>query len=179
MVTHSLVLGWVAEAMVTGPLLLGQSLLFLRLARHEKAKVELLFQGFQNFFTASLAYLLVGLFSFLWCLPAVLGILAILVNSLPRIYYSRLFLSIAEGDPCIDERQAALHYDPAPNFFYGLERLLPLIFLSSLLLIILGIIAFLSYSMTFFIIADNPSICSWQAMRKSRKMMRGYKWKLF
>ena len=122
---------------------------------------------------------MVELFSFLWCLPAVLGILVFLVNSLPRIYYSRPFLSIAEGDPCIDERQAALHYDPAPNFFYGLERLLPLIFLSSLLLIILGIIAFLSYSMTFFIIADNPSICSWQAMRKSRKMMRGYKWKLF
>lgn len=48
-----------------------------------------------------------------------------------------------------------------------------------LLLIIPGIIAALSYSMTFFIIADNPSIGSMEAIDKSKKMMSGYKWKFF
>lgn len=49
----------------------------------------------------------------------------------------------------------------------------------SLLLIIPGIIAAFSYSMTFYIIADNPSIRAMEAIDQSKKMMQGYKWKLF
>jgi uncharacterized membrane protein len=48
-----------------------------------------------------------------------------------------------------------------------------------LLLIIPGIIAAISYSMTFYIIADDPSIGSMEAIDKSKKMMYGYKWKFF
>jgi uncharacterized membrane protein len=48
----------------------------------------------------------------------------------------------------------------------------------SLLLIIPGIIAGLSYSMTFYILADNPSIKPMEAIDRSKKMMYGYKWKL-
>jgi uncharacterized membrane protein len=48
-----------------------------------------------------------------------------------------------------------------------------------LLLIVPGIIAALSYSMTFFIIADDPSIGPMDAIDKSKKMMYGYKWKYF
>ena len=51
------------------------------------------------------------------------------------------------------------------------------IFLWMLLLIIPGIIAALSYSMTFYIIADEPTIGASAAIDKSRKMMDGYKWK--
>lgn len=48
-----------------------------------------------------------------------------------------------------------------------------------LLLIIPGIIAAISYAMTFYIIADNPSIQVMDAIDKSKKMMYGYKWKFF
>lgn len=48
-----------------------------------------------------------------------------------------------------------------------------------LLLIIPGIIAAISYSMTFFIIADDKSIGVMEAIDKSKKMMYGYKWKFF
>lgn len=48
-----------------------------------------------------------------------------------------------------------------------------------LLLIIPGIIAALSYSLTFFIIADDNSIGAMDALKKSKKMMDGYKWKYF
>ena len=48
-----------------------------------------------------------------------------------------------------------------------------------LLLIVPGIIAALSYSMTFFIIADDNSIGAMDAINKSKKMMVGYGWKLF
>ena len=53
------------------------------------------------------------------------------------------------------------------------------IFLWSLLLIIPGIIAALSYAMTFYIIADDESIEPMAAIDKSKKMMYGYKWQLF
>ena len=48
----------------------------------------------------------------------------------------------------------------------------------TLLLIIPGIIAALSYSMTYFIIAEDPSISASEAITKSKKMMKGNKWKL-
>ena len=48
----------------------------------------------------------------------------------------------------------------------------------TLLLIIPGIIAALSYSMTYFIIAEDSSISASKAINKSKKMMKGNKWKL-
>ena len=53
------------------------------------------------------------------------------------------------------------------------------IFLWSLLLIIPGIIAAFSYSMTFYILADDPSITPMEAIDKSKAMMMGNKWKYF
>lgn len=53
------------------------------------------------------------------------------------------------------------------------------IVLWSFLLIIPGIIAAYGYSLIFFIIADNPSIGVSEALKKSKEMMQGYKWKYF
>jgi uncharacterized membrane protein len=53
------------------------------------------------------------------------------------------------------------------------------ILLWMILLIIPGIIAALSYSLTFFIIAENDSIGPLEAISKSKEMMRGNKWKMF
>ncbi len=53
------------------------------------------------------------------------------------------------------------------------------VFLWSLLLIIPGIIAALGYSMTFFIMAEDPSITASDAMQKSKQMMFGHKTELF
>jgi uncharacterized membrane protein len=54
-----------------------------------------------------------------------------------------------------------------------------LVVLWGLLLIIPGIIAALSYSMTFYILADDPSLDPMQAIDLSKKMMNGYKMKYF
>ncbi len=48
-----------------------------------------------------------------------------------------------------------------------------------LLLIIPGIIAVLSYSMTFYILADDKSLKPAELLDRSKKMTDGYKWKLF
>lgn len=52
-------------------------------------------------------------------------------------------------------------------------------FLWSLLLVIPGIIKAYSYSMTLFIIADEPNISANEAIRRSEAMMKGYKWNYF
>ena len=53
------------------------------------------------------------------------------------------------------------------------------ILLWSLLFIIPGIIAGLSYSMTFFLLADHPTMGASEAIDESKRMMDGHKMKLF
>jgi uncharacterized membrane protein len=53
------------------------------------------------------------------------------------------------------------------------------IILWTCLLIIPGIVKGLSYSMAFYIMKDNPDIGAAEAITQSRKMMTGYKGKLF
>lgn len=53
------------------------------------------------------------------------------------------------------------------------------VILWSLLLIIPGIIAAISYSQSLFVLAENPTVSPLDAIRKSKAMMKGYKWKWF
>ena len=100
---------------ISGPMALGIAIFSINISRNQDARLEQIFQGFNNFSTSLGAYLLMLLFIFLW----------------------------------------------------------------TLLLIIPGIIAVLSYSMTFYILADDNSIGAMEAIDKSKKMMDGYKWKYF
>jgi len=52
-------------------------------------------------------------------------------------------------------------------------------FLWTLLLVIPGIIKGISYSMTFFILADNPDMKAMDAIDRSMEIMYGYKMKYF
>jgi len=100
---------------LAGPLSLGAAIFSLSISRGKEAILEQLFQGFNNFSTAFITYLLVLLYVILW----------------------------------------------------------------TLLLIVPGIIAALSYSMTFYILADEPLIKPQDALKKSKSMMNGFKLKLF
>jgi len=100
---------------LAGPLTLGAAIFSLSISRGKEGMLEQLFQGFNNFSTAFITYLLVLIYVLLW----------------------------------------------------------------TLLIIIPGIIAALSYSMTFYILADNPLIKPQDAINKSKAMMNGYKLKLF
>ena len=53
------------------------------------------------------------------------------------------------------------------------------IFLWSLLFVIPGIIKTFSYSMSPYILIDNPGMTAGEARRKSMEIMKGNKWKLF
>jgi len=62
--------------------------------------------------------------------------------------------------------------------YYSFSNLIVKILLS-LIFIIPAIIAALSYSMTFYIMAEDESIGAMEAIDKSKVMMYGYKWKFF
>ena len=52
-------------------------------------------------------------------------------------------------------------------------------YLWTLLLIVPGIIMGYAYAMTPYIMKDNPELGAMECIKKSKAMMRGYKWKLF
>lgn len=107
--------GWAANLIVGGPLLLGLVLFFLGLSRGEDVQYSRLFDGLQRFADALITYLLMVLLIFLW----------------------------------------------------------------SLLLIIPGIMAALSYALTFFLMADRPELKGMEALKESERLMKGNRWKLF
>ena|ERR1700722_19862989 len=100
---------------IGGPFALGAAIFSLSISRGKEPMLEQIFQGFNRFSDAFIAYLLVVVYVLLW----------------------------------------------------------------TLLLIVPGIIAALGYSMTFYILADDPLIKPQEALRKSKAMMNGYKAKLF
>jgi uncharacterized membrane protein len=110
-----LTLSSVLTLVIGGPLALGAAIFSLSISRGKEVMLEQIFQGFNNFSTAFITYLLVLLYVLLW----------------------------------------------------------------TLLLIVPGIIAALGYSMTFYILADEPLIKPQDALKKSKSMMDGYKLKLF
>ncbi|MCL2441419.1 MAG: DUF975 family protein [Treponema sp.] len=65
-----------------------------------------------------------------------------------------------------------------PGFLLGFFKIL-FIILWCILFIIPGIIKIMGYSMSFYIMYDNPGIKPLKALKKSQIMMNGYKWKLF
>ncbi len=60
---------------------------------------------------------------------------------------------------------------------YAHILILIFILLWALLLIVPGIIAAIAYCMTYYILADNPDIGALEAIRRSKAMMMGNKWK--
>ncbi|MCB0668193.1 MAG: DUF975 family protein [Saprospiraceae bacterium] len=105
----------VIALIIAGPMMLGAAIFSLNISRDHELKVEQIFQGFNNFSTALVTYLLMVLYIFLW----------------------------------------------------------------SLLLIIPGIIAALSYSMSFYILSEEPELKASEVLQRSKEMMDGYKLKLF
>ncbi len=108
-------IGSIASLILSGPFAIGLAIFSLNLSRRQEAKLEQIFDGFQNFGNAVGAYILMVLIVFLW----------------------------------------------------------------TLLFIVPGIIAAISYSQVFFIISEDKDIGPMDALKKSREMMDGYKMKYF
>lgn len=111
-------------------------------------------------------------------IPGVGSIATLLIAGPMMLGLSVVFLAIARRQ----EARIGQLFDGFKRFGTALAAYLLMslfILLWYLLLIIPGIIATYAYSMTFYILADEPSIGAIDAISKSKQMMRGQKWKLF
>jgi uncharacterized membrane protein len=88
------------------------------------------------------------------------------------------FLALSRGKtPVIEDLFKGFNYFLNTFVTFLLVSLFTLLWM--LLLIIPGIVAAISYSQVFFILAEDPMLNSSAAIEKSKKMMYGYKWKYF
>jgi len=109
----------------------------------------------------------------------VLGAVASLILSGPfQLGMTKFILAISRNnEPRIEQL-----FDGFNDFTRAMQaylRMVLFIILWTLLLIIPGVIAAYSYSMTFYILADDPNISATDALNKSKSMMDGYKMDLF
>jgi uncharacterized membrane protein len=140
------------------------------LARSQiKGKIGLLFV---------MSLIIVGLYVVAGLVPVLGSIANAIVGAAFALGISMVYLKIVKGEEIA-----------VGNVFYGFEDLWTaikaqffmglFIWLWSLLLIIPGIIKAYSYSMTFFILAENKGMPVLDAITLSRKMMDGHKMDLF
>ena len=117
-------------------------------------------------------------FSLFWYI-LILFVLTIAVFSPLRVSNSYSYLKSAKGEkPKISMLGYAFNKCWSGSALLGFLSAL-FVLLWSLLFIIPGIIKAYSYSMSTYIMAEDPSISSLDAITKSKEMMKGHKFELF
>jgi uncharacterized membrane protein len=111
-------------------------------------------------------------------IPKVGGIISFVISGPMLVGLAGIYLSISRDQ----DEELSRFFDGLKKFgvsfaAYFLQSIF--ILLWALLLIIPGILAALSYSMTYYIISENDTIGPWEAITKSQEMMRGNRWRFF
>lgn len=89
------------------------------------------------------------------------------------------FLRLLRGSSDIAVSSVFRGYEQFGRIFLTMLLRQVYIFLWALLLIIPGIVKYYSYSMTEYVLNDNPDLKYNGAINRSMKLMSGHKWKLF
>ena len=175
-------IGSFLSLLVSGPFLVGVSLYCVKIVNDNFPKFEDLLFGFQfNLGNNILAYFII--------IPivAVVGILLMILFLLINFAIFLLIISIVytqSYEAFVDTMEWEALLTPFRSLSYGLaaESIMLVLFciLSFCFSFILPwIIANIPFAMTFFIMAEDTSIDAWDAVQKSWKMMKGYKFNFF
>ena len=131
----------------------------------------------QNFFSRSVTSLNrlipAGFGWVLWALGLLLGALSYTV-SIGRFAAAKILLK--------GQTPALKQYFPMRFFFKALVMYLVmgiLVFLQLLLLLVPGFIAVMAYSLAPYLLLENPDMGPIQALKESRRRMKGHKWAYF
>ena len=130
-----------------------------------------------NWGIAILAYLLVGIVSGV-AASATVGVGTWLIAGIVGVGYASFSLSLGRRENTQIEQLLDGTKDLGNNFMAGLLVSL-YTFLWTLLFVVPGVIKALSYSMTYYILRDNPGMLASEAIKRSEEMMMGHKWQLF
>lgn len=108
----------------------------------------------------------------------IMSIIYLIIGGAVGIGYSNFNLDIIDGR----EARIGTLFDSFDQWKTGfVARLLSSIYVTlwSMLFFIPGIIAHYSYSMMHFVMAENPDMRANEAIRESKRLMKGNKWRLF
>lgn len=106
------------------------------------------------------------------------AIISLILGGPMTLGYTKIILKVYHREPY----ELGQLFDGFKDFGRSLSAYLLMllyVFLWTLLLIVPGIIAGLSYSMVFFLLAENPQLQASEALHQSKEMMAGHKWDLF
>lgn len=144
--------GGVASLILAGAFELGGVVFYITFVRGGNCELGMLFAGFKVFGKALGAYLLRALFILLWMLPAYAVLIAGAIGMVAMAH---------RGDEAM------------------MVVLVAVLGVGFMVLMIPAIIAGLSYSQTFYLLADDPLLGPLEAIRRSKEIMRGHRVKLY
>ena len=150
-------------------------------ASNVKASLEL--AGYTIFSTggslnSDLGAFMVGRYTYIMVAALIMGALYFVLGSIIEVGYAKFNLNLVDKSEGTFENLFAYFSYWKTTAVAKLLRSIYLL-LWSLLFIIPGIIAALSYAMTEYILAENPEISAGEAINLSKQMMDGNKWRLF
>lgn len=132
-----------------------------------------------NILTLFLCYLVIFAINVpLAFIPILGGIVSGVLSPVFSMGVFLIFLNLIDGNaPCVGDVFGGFRIF-GKAFFLNLVMAI-FIALWSLLLIIPGIIKGFSYSMAFYILAENPEMSVFEALTESRRLMDGHKMEFF
>ena len=128
--------------------------------------------------TPGLRTFLVGGAVYLILAAIVVGVLYFVLGSVVKVGYARFNLDLTAGET--PSFETLFSYFPHWKTVAAAQLLQTVyIFLSTLLLVIPGIVAGYSYAMTGYILAEHPELSASETIAQSKAMMEGNRWRLF
>ena len=146
-------------------------------ARDFRAKAWAACKG--NWGVAILSVIIVGIITGICSvIPTVGGLISLVITGPLTLGLVVVFSKLIKGE----KAEIANVFDGFKNFVnsFLLYILITIFtFLWSLLFVIPGIVMGYAYSMSYYILKDNPELSANEARKQSIEMMRGNKWRLF
>ena len=128
--------------------------------------------------TPGLRAVLVGGTIYLILAAIVVGVLYFVLGSVVKVGYARFNLDLTAGET--PSFETLFSYFPHWKTVAAAQLLQTVyIFLWTLLLVIPGIVAGYTYAMTDYILAEHPDMEPSEALKASKAMMEGNRWRLF
>jgi uncharacterized membrane protein len=174
-------IGWLVEILVGIIIMVGLYGFFVNVYRGDPIKVENLFTPFNRYGRVLGGSLWKKLWLFLWSLIFMIPYFIIIFGVIAFVAFSAGTSALTQMIPGISNGIfggmpfAANYLNGMNNFWQFFSPWLLLVFL----LLIPAIIKSFSYFCTEYILADSPNVGAIEALTISKKLMIGYKWKLF
>ena len=122
--------------------------------------------------------IVITVFSYLVILIIVMMIVQLIIGGIVNAGYCKFNLDLVDGEE--PQLGTLFTYLPQWKTMVAADILMTVYtLLWTLLFIIPGIVAAYRYSMTYYILAENPELTASEAIERSVELMNGNKWRLF